>query len=580
MRRSTFARAPIGVRVAAAWLACGLLAAACGGDSDDEATSPSSRDQTTVPSSQTGAPASSAGPDVTDPARSTPAPPASTAGPGDPVTGGAVNLFDSGSVPVNFDPAVNPFARFGPGGGTQNMVTTSVYDSLIRIDYNTNEIIPRIATSVEPSADSTVWTITLRDGVEFSDGTPYDAAAVKYNWDRMTDPALASRCLSTVSSFASVETPDPLTLVVTLSEPSSGFPIHVRGCLSGVASPAALEEHGADYGNSPETTVGAGAFMVGEFVAGDHVTLVRNPGFWDAPRPYLDEIVVRAPTNQSQALDALLAGTVDMAVFQSGTLGTDYSRFLSATEIVRHDNGPLHGATAYAFNTNRPPLDDVRVRRALVMAFDPDDFNQKVSGGGLEMADTYLSEDSVFYNPDVRQPSNQLAEAQAFIDEYVAEHGPVEITLTNASSIATWNVAVQQQWNRLDGVTVEISADNDQSAGPKLATGDYQVAAFNLGNEIDPESLYGRYHSTSTANVLGFSDPHLDAWLEEYRAELDPARQKELVDQITGFLVMDQHWIMQTARVTAYTATTPRVTGEINWHSPGHIDYSTIWLTD
>src|SRR5690606_22913747 len=101
---------------------------------------------------------------------------------GEPVAGGTLTLLEVGAVPRTFDPALAPFSRTGPGGATGGVATQSVYDALIWVNYNTNEIIPRIAESVESNDDATVWTITLREGVQFSDGTPYDSAAVAFNW--------------------------------------------------------------------------------------------------------------------------------------------------------------------------------------------------------------------------------------------------------------------------------------------------------------------------------------------------------------------------------------------------------------
>jgi peptide/nickel transport system substrate-binding protein len=496
----------------------------------------------------------------------------------EPVAGGHLNVLAPGVIPANFDPARNPLSRVGPGAGTQAEAMYAVYDVLVWVDYDSKEAIPRIAEAVESSDDASVWTIHLRDGVRFSDGTPYDAEAVRFNWERMLDESLGSRCRSTVAGMASIETPDPQTLVVTLSRPSAGFLWSLQGCLSGVASPAALDQFGEAYGTSPETTVGAGAFLLSDFLTSDHATFVRNPEFWDQPRPYVDGMTLRAPATAPQSLDALLAGDADAILVGPGTLGTDYERLRSAEGIRVWTYGPIDGALSFAFNTTRAPLDDVRVRKALVMAFDPHDFNEKIAGGELEMADTFLGEGSIFYNPDVSQPSDQFGEAQRLIDEYVAEHGgPIEITLTTSTSVAALNTVMQQQWSRLNGVNVAITNDTDATALPKLLGGDYQVAAFNLGSHVDPETLFNRYHSSSSANVLGYSDPQMDAWLEEYLGTIDTDRQKELVDEITKFLVMDQHWILQTYRGLTVVATRDDVHG-LTWTNPQDFDPSTMWI--
>src|SRR5262249_8310691 len=148
--------------------------------------------------------------------------------------------------------------------------------------------------SLESSPDASVWTIKLRPGLQFSDGTPLDAAAVVTNWDRHKVPALASACSSTVGAMGTYVARDATTVVVTLPAPRVSFPTQLAGCLAFIESPAAIAKFGVNYGTSPETTVGAGPFILKEWIRGSSMTFVRNPSYWDKPRPYLDTIVWKA----------------------------------------------------------------------------------------------------------------------------------------------------------------------------------------------------------------------------------------------------------------------------------------------
>jgi ABC-type transport system substrate-binding protein len=110
-----------------------------------------------------------------------------------------------------------------------------------------------------------VWTIKLRRSIKFTDGTPLNSAAIVANWNRLADPATACNCLTTLTSFTSYVPVDDLTLHVTLPSPRPSFPYDVAKVASArslMASPQALQQYGAPYGSSPETTVGAGAFML------------------------------------------------------------------------------------------------------------------------------------------------------------------------------------------------------------------------------------------------------------------------------------------------------------------------------
>src|SRR5262249_27849209 len=131
----------------------------------------------------------------------------------------------------------------------------ALYDYLVGVNSKTFEVEPRIAQSITGSSDSKTWTIKIRPDVKFSDGTAYDAEAVKFNWERMGDPANKSPMASAAQTIASMEVTDPLTLVVTLKAVNAQFPRLVATRLGLIGSPTAIKADPTGFGTKP---VGAG----------------------------------------------------------------------------------------------------------------------------------------------------------------------------------------------------------------------------------------------------------------------------------------------------------------------------------
>ena len=254
--------------------------------------------------------------------------------------------------------STDPKLNLGGGATSQGQIS-AIYDTLIRTAPD-GTITPRLAESVTPSEDFTTWTIELRPDLVFTDDTPLDAEAVKFNWDRHTDPAVASQCFPTAATIASSTVEGPTTLVVELVEPNSQFPFLLEGCLGFIASPAALEQHGEAYGTSAESTVGAGPFMLESFNPGVDNTMVKNPNFWDAPRPYLDRIeIVGVPSDTQSAAQALITDQADMISFGIADTGDGDGRGgrLRATpgRVLRRTGLGIQPASAAVRRCASPP---------------------------------------------------------------------------------------------------------------------------------------------------------------------------------------------------------------------------------
>ena len=362
-----------------------LALASCGGDDDDDATAtPDGTGAATTSeapaTTEAGGPATTG---ATDGGAATTDAPATTDGEATPAQGGEITvgtIFDAfGLEPTTF-----------LGGVNDLFIGHGLYDPLV-IRTVQGEVEPWLAESIE-SDDRQTYTITLHEGVMFTDGTPLDAEAVKVNIERHMDPANKSRALGQASNIESITVVDPQTLTITLKFPWSAFPEVLAGALGFIASPTAIAG-----GNLNTAPVGSGPFVLEERVPGDHTTLVRNDDYWRDGEPYLDRITFRVILDNDVREESVANGEIQVAQsIRADTLAeANETDGLSATMTAGNGN-TIHT------NTTRAPTDDVRVRQALAYALDYEALNDVIFDGAAEVTHSFIVEDSPF-NDAVRR---------------------------------------------------------------------------------------------------------------------------------------------------------------------------------
>ena len=247
---------------------------------------------------------------------------------------------------------------------------SNVYDALIyeRTDPADAKTVPHLLKSMTVSSDAMVWTFKLRPNVKFTDGTPFDSAALKANFDWAANPANKSSGISTVAQVASWDVTDPLVAKATLTAPNSAWD-HLVNLIPFVASPAALAKYGVDYGTSIDKIVGAGPFILKEWTRGSQMVFERNPNYWGAPRPYLDRVVVKFVLDPTAANNTVITGGAD-AFIPPTKLLVDQAEAAGAKVLPFRPNA-VSFRSIYLFNLQRAPFNDPIARQALTMALDP-----------------------------------------------------------------------------------------------------------------------------------------------------------------------------------------------------------------
>jgi len=185
-------------------------------------------------------------------------------------------------------------------------VMASIYDRLVDIDEN-GEIVPMLAESYEVSGDGLEYTFKLRQGVQFHDGEPFDAEAVKFNLERYQEEDSVRS--TEIEPVKSVEAVDDSTVRITLKRPFAPFLAVLTDRAGIMVSPKAVEEGGGRVSKKP---VGTGPFEFVERVRGDHITVKKNPDYWRDGLPKLDEIVYNGIDDENVQYQNLQSGELDL----------------------------------------------------------------------------------------------------------------------------------------------------------------------------------------------------------------------------------------------------------------------------
>lgn len=335
---------------------------------------------------------------------------------GEAAQGGSVTIVSAGPV-ASWDP-ISSLQQTIPGLATDRLL--AVYGALLYVDSQ-SIVQPHMAESLE-SDDFVNWTLKLNDGIEFTDGTPYDAAAVKFNWDRAAGEGSA---VAALASTMQTEVVDELTLEITLDAPNPVFDRDVAEQLQFIASPAALEEQGEDYTDP----VGAGPFVLESWDTAVGEEMTRNPDYFLEGRPYLDELNFVVIADPAQRVSTVVQGGADIM--------NNY-RFALLEVIDQPGLGTFGvasgGLRMFIMNNQVAPFDDIRARQAAALAIDNTELTQTLTQDPDDEGWSGLfPESSQLYDAQYDIESNDIDAATALVDELKAEGVDTSIRIVAAA---------------------------------------------------------------------------------------------------------------------------------------------------
>ena len=432
----------------------------------------------------------------------------SSASAGTPKKGGALTVIYQNEV-TSLDPTATTTASAAGA-----LPYYAIYDALFTLSAGTGAVTPKIGLSLTPNSAQTVWTLTLRPGVKFSDGTPYDAAAVEFNWAR--DKAPTSVVASAATTIKSMTVVSPTTLQVTLVAPDSSFNRTVAQQLLFIGSPTAIKKEGASFGTHP---VGAGPFILNSWVRNSQKSFTANPGYYQPGLPYLSKLAIDVIPDESQGATALKTGQGNyMYTPDSSVLAQLKGAGFMATTTT------TPGSPNFAFNNKKPPFNDPSIRKAVVEAINVDQM-AKVTGTFVPVSQPFPARSP--YNYGMSWPKYNQADAQQLFNAYAAAHGgPVTFTLQAFQGDATVQEAdfVQAALGQYKNVKVNLTTVAASTAITNVFTGNFQASAWGAP-WYAPSDLYIFLMPGQQLNVYGYNNPAVTSALNTSRATGNTATQ-------------------------------------------------------
>ena len=541
--------------ITAVILTLGLIAASCGKKDSGNATNVTTggtTGATEAPSGDT-TPASVAA-DATVVADTTPA-----------STTPAVKVTPGGEITVSGEAEVtNPWtpAAMQCDSYCQERAR-SFFDPIAAIGAD-NKVHPYLAESITPNADATQWTIKVRSGISFTDGTPVNADAMIENIQRsglgllllaqLVDLAKVPSAADPAKKEYKIEKVDDMTFTIFTGKdgdpaqplPWPGFDFYLTGQLGLIASPTWLKAVDADA-TKATAPIGSGPFIVQSYAPRDSLVVTKNPNYWQKDAdgvqlPYLDKITFKVIEDSTTAEGALNSGDIDVFADSNSSVIADVINAGTMT-IAKQDK---FGETNYLLvDTVKPgPYQDARVRCALSMAIDRQELIDLTGGGLLQVANSVFSPGQEGYLADNGFKTDQDIEgAKALIADYQKDHpGPVAITYGHTADRTGDQVAdlLKGYWSQIGvDTTVETIPQDQFITNALFGAPNFFIYGWrqHAGFKVDEQNFWWNSKSFAPDGALSLNfdrlqDPIIDQNLATARSDPDPAARQAAAEAI------------------------------------------------
>ncbi|AEA23655.1 ABC-type transporter, periplasmic subunit [Pseudonocardia dioxanivorans CB1190] len=432
-----------------------------------------------------------------------------------------------------------------------NLMASAVYDSLLKMDSKGNPQ-PYLAQSMDTPDGGKTWVMKLRPGVTFQDGTPFNADAVIFNVKRQMDTPAALGKLYT-EPIQTMTATDPLTITFVLKRPTATFPTSFAlpfssGNLGSIASPTAVQKEGADYGRNP---VGAGPFQFVDWIPNNKIDVKKFDNYWDKGKPYLDAIQFRPISDTDARYASVQNGDVDLDI---GGFFSELRQASMNKDLVTY-YGPGGDGQYLYYNLTKKPFDDKSVRQALIMAIDPKALNATQYNNVGLLTTTPFAPDSQYFSQAAADayPKYDPAKAKQLIDAYKAGGGNPDFTYNTGNSPDDHQLGqfLQAQWAAI-GVNVKLQFDDISTfIGPIIQGTQFGTATWISGPYENPfPFMTNQFHTGGINNYGKYSNPQVDAALDEAAASTDPATQIAAYKKAQELITQDLPvvWLSQAAK--------------------------------
>jgi peptide/nickel transport system substrate-binding protein len=431
-------------------------------------------------------------------------------------------------------------------------VSAKVTEGLLTYDFDLTPK-PLLATEWTISPDGLTYTFKLREGVKWHDGQPFTSADVAYSIQTIKE--VHPRGRNTFLNLLEVQAPDPHTAVLKLSKPAPYLITALAAAETPIVPRHLYEGSKPDENPVNLAPIGTGPFKFKEWVRGSHIIYERNAEYWDQPRPYLDQLVVRFIADPAARAAALETGEVDLAPGVPIPY-SDLARFETLPNIGFETRGYQYanGISRVEFNLDRPIFQDRRVREAFAHVIDRNVIVNTVQYGyGKPIAGPINPNLTKWYVPDLKTYAIDTAKAEALLDEAGHPRGAdgTRFSLVHdyVPSSDTYKRGAEyiRQALAAVGVKVEVRSQDFATYTKRIYTDrDFDFAFQGFSNLFDPTVGVQRLYWSKNfkpgvpfSNGSNYSNPRVDELFEAAAVELDEAKRIAQWTEIQQIIVED-----------------------------------------
>jgi glutathione transport system substrate-binding protein len=426
-------------------------------------------------------------------------------------------------------------------------IENTIYEGLVGFDKDM-KVIPVLAESYKASDDAMTFEFKLRKGVKFHTGEPLNAAAVKKSFDRVRDPNNKLRRYSLFGPITSIETPDENTVVFKLSEPFGAMLFNFAHPAGKVIAPSGVDKGKDELARNPK--YGTGPFMFKEWVQNDHITVTKNPGYWNAAgAAKVESITFRAITEAGTRTNGLKAGDLDWVLpvppVDAIALKTDPK--------VKINSAPSIYVFYIAYNMTKKPFSEPKVRQALNLAVDREAIRKGVLRGFAEPVTSYLAPNVGFYVKQADEIKRDVEKAKQLLKEAGYDGTEFELYSANSTERKDLAAAIIQQLSEAGFKVKSVPMDNASLSTNiwtqdkdhikvQMYLGGWSTSTGDADWAIRP-LLYGKQAPPVGYNMGFYDSPKANKLIEDGLRTADPAKRAPIYAELQKVLWEEQPWV-------------------------------------
>ncbi|EKN71655.1 family 5 extracellular solute-binding protein [Neobacillus bataviensis LMG 21833] len=427
----------------------------------------------------------------------------------------------------------------------EDIMAKTMYETLFKFNKE-GKLEPFLASGFEVSSDGLVYTISLKDGIKFHDGAPFDAEAVKANLDRIANPDNHMAGYSMMSMIKETKVIDSHKLEVTIDKPFSGFLNNVA--TFGIASPKALENP-KELAQHP---VGTGQYILKEWVRNDHLTVEKNPEYWQSGQPKIDQITFKPVPENGARIAMLKAGEADYIY----PVPAEMAKSVDGQNGIELVKEPSVYVEYLSMNNTKKPFDNVKVRQAINYAIDKKAFVEVVKGGYGIISESVISPQMEFYSKQEQYQYNPEKAKELLKEAGYKDGFETVLWSKNTSERIKAMEFIQQQLAQV-GIKVKVQPMEPGVLTDKINTdpnidlyfGGWSTGTGNPLMAIQP-LLSGEQFPPTGWNTAYYKNDQVTQLIKDGHVTIDLKERESQLKEIQSLIWKDAPWAFMDVQVS------------------------------